>query len=147
MVFLFFSSRYQYFPNKRCPIALCGPIKIKIILNLECMHAKSLQSCLTLCNAMDCSPARLLCPWDSPGKNTAVGCCALRQGIFPTQESDPRLLRLLHWQVGSSPLAPPGEPCSSSFSPCFCGICGSYISVMNVSFCFIKESGKMRKVL
>ena len=24
-------------------------------------------------------------PWDSPGKNTEVGCHALLQGIFPTQ--------------------------------------------------------------
>ena len=31
-------------------------------------------------------PARLLCPWDSPGKNTGVGCHALLLGIFPTQE-------------------------------------------------------------
>ena len=30
-------------------------------------------------------PAKLLCPWDSPGKNTVVGCHALLQGIFPTQ--------------------------------------------------------------
>ena len=30
-------------------------------------------------------PTRLLCPWDSPGKNTRVGCHALIQGIFPTQ--------------------------------------------------------------
>ena len=29
--------------------------------------------------------ARLLCPWDSPGKNTGVGCHAFLQGIFPTQ--------------------------------------------------------------
>ena len=29
-------------------------------------------------------PTRLLCPWDSPGKNTGVGCHALLQGIFPT---------------------------------------------------------------
>ena len=36
------------------------------------------QSCLTLCDPMDCSPARLLCPWDSPGKNTGVGCHALQ---------------------------------------------------------------------
>ena len=28
---------------------------------------------------------RLLCLWDSPGKNTEVGCRALLQGIFPTQ--------------------------------------------------------------
>ena len=30
-------------------------------------------------------PTRLLCPWDSPGKNTGVGCHALLQGIFPAQ--------------------------------------------------------------
>ena len=29
-------------------------------------------------------PTRLPCPWDSPGKNTGVGCHALLQGIFPT---------------------------------------------------------------
>ena len=29
--------------------------------------------------------ARLLCPWDSPGKNNGVGCHALLQGIFPNQ--------------------------------------------------------------
>ena len=27
-------------------------------------------------------PAKLLCPWDSLGKKTRVGCCALLQGIF-----------------------------------------------------------------
>ena len=31
---------------------------------------------------------RLLCPWDSPGKNTGVGCHSLLQGIFLTQGSD-----------------------------------------------------------
>ena len=36
--------------------------------------------------------ARLPCPWDSPGKNTGVGCHALLQGIFPTQGSNPGLL-------------------------------------------------------
>ena len=39
-------------------------------------------------------PARLHCPWDSPGKNTRVGCHFLLQGIFPTQGSNPRLLGL-----------------------------------------------------
>ena len=38
------------------------------------------------------APARLLCPWDSPGKKTGVGCHALLQGIFPTQASNPHLL-------------------------------------------------------
>ena len=30
-------------------------------------------------------PTRLLCPWDSPGKNTGMGCHFPLQGIFPTQ--------------------------------------------------------------
>ena len=55
-------------------------------------------------------PTRLSCPWHSPGENTGVGCHALLQGIFPTQGSDPCLLNLLHWQVGSLPPAPPGKP-------------------------------------
>ena len=49
------------------------------------MHAKSLQLCLTLCNPMGCSPPGSSVHGDSPGKNTAVGCHALLQGIFPTQ--------------------------------------------------------------
>ena len=40
-------------------------------------------------------PTRLLCPWDSPGKNNGVGCHALLRGIFLTQESNPHLLWLL----------------------------------------------------
>ena len=36
-------------------------------------------------------PTRLLCPWDSPGKNTGVGCYSLLQGIFLTQGSNPGL--------------------------------------------------------
>ena len=79
----------------------------------DCRHdlcAKSLQLCLTLCDPMVYNLARLLCPWDSPGKNTEVGRHALLQGIFLTQGWNPHLLRLLHWQVGSLPLVPPGKP-------------------------------------
>ena len=55
-------------------------------------------------------PARLPCPWDSPGKNTGVGCHALLQGIFLTQGSNRHLLRLPHWQAGSVPLVPLEKP-------------------------------------
>ena len=54
------------------------------------------QLCPTLWKTIDC-PARLLCPWDSPGKNTGVGCHALLQGIFPTQGSNPGLPHC--WQI------------------------------------------------
>ena len=49
------------------------------------------QSCPTLCNPVDCSPNRLLHPWDSPGKSTGVVFHFLLQGIFLTQGSNPGL--------------------------------------------------------
>ena len=67
-----------------------------------CTHA---QSCLTLCD-----PARLLCPWNFPDRNTGAGCHFLLQGSFLTQGSNPSLLRLLHWQAGSLPLHHLGSP-------------------------------------
>ena len=36
----------------------------------------------------------------------------LLQGVLPTQGSNLRLLHLLHWEVGSLQLAPPGKPCN-----------------------------------
>ena len=47
---------------------------------------------LTLCDHMNCSLPGSSCPWDSPGKNTGMGCHFLLQGIFQTQESNPGLL-------------------------------------------------------
>ena len=86
---------------------------------------QTLQSCVVLClvaSVMSDSlrpyglqPARLLCPWHSPGKNTGVGCHFPLQSIFPTQGQNPslknhHLLSFLHWQEGSLPLAPLGSP-------------------------------------
>ena len=45
-----------------------------------------------LCDPRDGSPTRLLRPWDSPDKNTGVGCHFLLQGIYPTQGSNQGLL-------------------------------------------------------
>ena len=46
--------------------------------------------------------ARLLCPWNSPGKNTGVGSHSLLQGIFHTQEPGSPAL-----QAGSLLAEPP----------------------------------------
>ena len=54
-------------------------------------------------------PARLLCPWDFPGKNTGVGCHFLLQGIVPTQGLN---LHLLQWQVDSLLSKSPQKPIS-----------------------------------
>ena len=55
-------------------------------------------------------PARPLCPWNFPGKNTGAGCHLLLQGTSLTQGSNPRLSCLLYWQVGALPLSHPGNP-------------------------------------
>ena len=65
-------------------------------------HSKS---CLTLCNLMVCSLARLLCPWNSPSKDTGVGCHFLLQVIFLTQGSNSGLLHCRH----SLLFEPPGK--------------------------------------
>ena len=56
-----------------------------------------------MCQLQPCGlePARLLHPWDFPGKNTGVGCCSLHQGIFLTQGLNPGLLHCRHSHQGS----------------------------------------------
>ena len=57
--------------------------------------------------------SRLICLWDSPGKNSGVGCHFLLQGMFPTQGSNPRLLRC-KWIL--YPLSHQGSPGFSHYS-------------------------------
>ena len=56
--------------------------------------AKSLQSCPTL-RPHRRQPTRLPCPWDSPGKNTGVGCHFLLQCMKVKSEREESLLRKL----------------------------------------------------
>ena len=53
-------------------------------VNMHSLAAKSLQSCPTLCDPIDGSPR----PWDSPGKNTGVGCHFLLQCMKVKSESE-----------------------------------------------------------
>ena len=69
-------------------------------LNWSCFLVA--KSYLTLLWPHRLKSIRLLCPWDSPGKNTGVGFHFLLQGIFLTQESNPNLL---HRQADSLPLS------------------------------------------
>ena len=73
-----------------------------------CVHAKSLQLCLTFCNPLDCSPpgssahgilqARIL-EW--------VAMPSSKGSFWPKDRT--RVSCLLHWQAGSLPLAPSGK--------------------------------------
>ena len=65
--------------------------------------AKSRQSCLTMCYPTDGSPPGFR-PWDSPGKNTGVGCHFLLQWIKVKSESEVvQLCPILHKPMDSSP--------------------------------------------
>ena len=112
---------FFFFKRQRGKLGLEPPMKSSTFSSLAsldrsymyiyiytCMCAKLLQSCLTLFDSTDwaCHP---LCPWDSPGKNTGVGCCVLLQGVFPT----------LGWNCvscsscipgGFFTIGPPGKP-------------------------------------
>ena len=81
---------------QRCPQNLCS----------MCVWVCA-QSCLTL-QSHGLKLARLVCPWNFPGKNTGMGCHFLLQGIFLTQRLNLCLFHLLHWQADSLPLEPPG---------------------------------------
>ena len=62
--------------------------------------------------------ARLLCPWNSPGKNIGVHCHFLLQRVFLTQGSNPGLLHF--WQT--------------SYSLSHQGICISITSLYTMNF-------------
>ena len=79
-----------------------------------CVNSPSLSTCAHTCSVVSSSfrphglwPAGLLCPWDSPGKNTGVGCHFLLQGIFPTGGIEPGSPTL---QADSLPSESPGKP-------------------------------------
>ena len=93
-------SRQEYWdsPGKNTGVGCYFHQVLKIVestVRVRYMLAKTLQSCLTVCDPMDCSPRpRLLCPRDSPGKSNGVGCYAFLQVIFLTQGSNPCLRHL-----------------------------------------------------
>ena len=96
------------------------------------MHARLLQPCSTLCSPMDYSTPDSSVPGILQARILRVGGHALLQGILPIQTSNLHLLCLLHWQVGSSPLAPPGKPSEflDLLSCCF----GGYPSLFFLMF-------------
>ena len=103
-------------PTPRCSVSLqpmrpedLRQSRTAVSSSVFCSCVLSIQSCLTLCDPMDCSPPGSSDQGDSPGKNTGVGYHSL-QGIFLTQKSNSPLLHLLPWQGGSLPLEPPGKP-------------------------------------
>ena len=95
--------------QSRIPSVIMEAMAMYHFHSFACVHAKLLSVMSNSLQPYGLQPIRLLCPWNSPGKNPGVGCPFLLQGIFLTQASNPHLLR---WQADS--LEPPGNP---SFLP------------------------------
>ena len=88
---------------------------------LICSQNKSTQQLCCCCCLVAKSCPTLYDPMDSSAPGSSIhGILQTRilewvyhflfQGIFLTQGLNPHLLCVLHWQVGSSPLASPGKP-------------------------------------
>ena len=91
-------------------------------MNSMKVKIKVTQSCMTLCDPMDCGP------WNSPGQNTGVDSLSFLQGIVPTQglnrglphcrwilhqlshKGSPRILEWVSYPFSSDPLNPGIEP-------------------------------------
>ena len=85
----------------------------KIVFNFpsipgrNCRHAKSLQSVQLFAILWTVAHQRPLCMGFSGQEYWSAFHFHL-EGIFWTEEMNPRLFCLLHWQAGSLPLVPPG---------------------------------------
>ena len=69
-----------------------GPERLFLLpasLHTPCVHAKSLQSCSTLCNPIDCSSPASSVHGISPGKNTGGGCRVLLHEDLPDPGMEP----------------------------------------------------------
>ena len=103
-------------------------------------------SCRTPPPPPSTTTTRLLCPWDSPGKNTGVGCHFLPQGIFPVQGSN---LGLPCRQTNSLPLSLLGssvqQPCDPLLSArgvqaCQCSVSPARLFTQSLLFLFLSCS-------
>ena len=81
----------------------------EILLNLHVVESVCV-SCSVVSDSLGSrglQPARFICPWNSSGKSTGVGCYSLLQGIFLTRGLN---LGLLHCRWILHHLSHQGSP-------------------------------------
>ena len=87
----------------------CTAKWISYIYIHEHVHAKLLQLCPILCKPINCSSPGSAVHWILQAAILEWVAISFSRGSFrPRDQTCP--LRLLHWQAGSLPLAPPGKP-------------------------------------
>ena len=93
--------------NGKVPTARCPHTRIRDLLKKKESESVSHSVMSDSLRPHGLLPTRLLCPWNSPGKNTGVGSHSLLQGIFLTQGSN---LDLPHCRQILYPLSHQGSP-------------------------------------
>ena len=117
----FYLARLNYWLLRQIP---CVCVYIYVYTATCACVLKLLQSCPTLCDNQTVAQQAPLSMGFS--RQEYWSCHALLQGLFPTQGSNPRLLCLLHWQVGSLPLTTWEAPCTYIYTQicrCVCIYC------------------------
>ena len=79
------------------------------------MHAHLLQSCPTLCDPMDYIAHQAPLSMGFSRQEQWCGLPYPSPGDLPNPVANPHLFCLLHWQVDSLPLAPPGKPITKGY--------------------------------
>ena len=92
-----------------------------------CVCANSLQLCPAPCDPVDCSPLGSSVHGILQAKILEWVAIPSSRGSSRPRGSNPCLLHLLHWQVGSLPLAPPGSPWTNVF------ICNMRLTILPTS--------------
>ena len=95
---LFHTGHFLYFAT-RIKAVLIKCLSLYWIIN-SCMCAKSLQSCLTLCNPMDCSRTGSSVHGILQARILESVAIFFFRGPSQARDQNPHLLCLLHWQVG-----------------------------------------------
>ena len=84
-------QHFKSLKGKSCQLNILYPAKTSLKYEMKWSVSHSIMS--DSFGPHGLQPARLLWPWDSPGKNTGVGFHFFLQGIFPTQGSNPGVPR------------------------------------------------------
>ena len=99
------SKRAGYLSSGSSPAFSCLQLIINVSFGVSYMLSpKLLQSHLTLCNPVDCSPPGFSVHGILQARILEWAAISSSRGSFPSHGSNPCLLCLLYWQVGSLPI-------------------------------------------
>ena len=110
-------------------VCVCVCVRVRVRARACVCVAKSLQSCLTLCDPIDSSPQAPL----SMGFSRQEYWSGLSSPLQVIQPLCFSLLCLLHWQVGSLPLELPQKPIYIYICICVCVCIYIYIYICYIN--------------